>query len=221
MLVVHAISRDPSLALQNRTFPKNPCMLVICPTKALEEDMVSTEQIRHSIILTGRKNSPELKHDWIWTAYNGYQRRHNSSSTNNPTKLMARSADRSRRHSPFSRGARQSGMFSPSQQSPKLNLSLWSAKKIASSLSRVVLRFFEGGSAWWLRDGSLSPSGSFSFRRFEPQLCEDRGVPVGRVVHLELWRCLEGLEMRTRSSEFTSGIWTLRRRGHSSVTSVE
>jgi ATP-dependent helicase YprA (DUF1998 family) len=45
MLVVRAISRDPSLALQNRTFPKDPCMLVICPTKALEEDMVCTEQI--------------------------------------------------------------------------------------------------------------------------------------------------------------------------------
>ena len=40
MLVVCAISRDSSLALQNRTFPKDPCMLVICPTKALEEDMV-------------------------------------------------------------------------------------------------------------------------------------------------------------------------------------
>ena len=40
MLVIRAISRDPSLALQNRTFPKDPCMLVICPTKALEEDMV-------------------------------------------------------------------------------------------------------------------------------------------------------------------------------------
>ena len=46
MLVVRAISRDPSLVLQNRTFPKDPCMLVICPTKALEEDMVgSAEQI--------------------------------------------------------------------------------------------------------------------------------------------------------------------------------
>ncbi|KAF8808554.1 hypothetical protein BYT27DRAFT_7018551, partial [Phlegmacium glaucopus] len=38
ILVVCAISHDPSLALQGRTFPKNPCMLVICPTKALEED---------------------------------------------------------------------------------------------------------------------------------------------------------------------------------------
>ena len=45
MLVICAISRDPSLALQNRTFPKNPCMLVICPTKALEEDMVCAPQI--------------------------------------------------------------------------------------------------------------------------------------------------------------------------------
>ncbi|KAF8811663.1 hypothetical protein BYT27DRAFT_7252632 [Phlegmacium glaucopus] len=34
ILVACAISHDPSLALQGRTFPKNPC-----PTKALEEDM--------------------------------------------------------------------------------------------------------------------------------------------------------------------------------------
>jgi ATP-dependent helicase YprA (DUF1998 family) len=40
MLVVRAISRDPTLALQNHTFPKDPCMLIVCPTKALEEDMV-------------------------------------------------------------------------------------------------------------------------------------------------------------------------------------
>lgn len=40
MLVVRAISREPSIALGGRTFPKNPCMLVVCPTKALEEDMV-------------------------------------------------------------------------------------------------------------------------------------------------------------------------------------
>ena len=40
-----AISRDPSLALQGCTFPKDPCMLVICHTKALEEDMVCTKQI--------------------------------------------------------------------------------------------------------------------------------------------------------------------------------
>lgn len=34
------VNRDPGLALQSLTFPKNPCMLVIYPTKALEEDMV-------------------------------------------------------------------------------------------------------------------------------------------------------------------------------------
>jgi ATP-dependent helicase YprA (DUF1998 family) len=43
MLVVRAISRNSSLALQSCTFPNNPCMLVICPTKALEEDMVCKE----------------------------------------------------------------------------------------------------------------------------------------------------------------------------------
>ena len=50
MLVLRAISRDPSLALQGRTFPKDPCMLVICPTKALEEDMVCTKQILPQIV---------------------------------------------------------------------------------------------------------------------------------------------------------------------------
>lgn len=41
MLVMHAISRDPTLALGGKTFPKNPIMILICPTKALQEDMVS------------------------------------------------------------------------------------------------------------------------------------------------------------------------------------
>jgi ATP-dependent helicase YprA (DUF1998 family) len=40
MLVIRAISEDPSLALGDRKFPKDPAMLVVCPTKALEEDMV-------------------------------------------------------------------------------------------------------------------------------------------------------------------------------------
>jgi superfamily II DNA/RNA helicase len=40
MLVVRAISQDPTLVLGTARFPKNPCMLVICPTKALEDDMV-------------------------------------------------------------------------------------------------------------------------------------------------------------------------------------
>ena len=41
------------------------------------------------------------------------------------------------------------------------------ARKIASSLSQPVLRFSEGVPAW-LREGSTSESGSFTFRRFEP-----------------------------------------------------
>jgi hypothetical protein len=40
MLVITAISENPSLALGGRTFPKDPAMIVVCPTKALEEDMV-------------------------------------------------------------------------------------------------------------------------------------------------------------------------------------
>lgn len=41
MLVIRAISRNPSLALGGKTFPKDPCMIVVCPTKALQADMVS------------------------------------------------------------------------------------------------------------------------------------------------------------------------------------
>jgi ATP-dependent helicase YprA (DUF1998 family) len=40
MLVIVAISEDPSLAIAGRVFPKNPCMILISPTKALQEDMV-------------------------------------------------------------------------------------------------------------------------------------------------------------------------------------
>lgn len=40
MLVICAISKDPSLALAGTSFPKNPAMIVICPTKALQTDMV-------------------------------------------------------------------------------------------------------------------------------------------------------------------------------------
>jgi ATP-dependent helicase YprA (DUF1998 family) len=40
MLVILAISRDPELALDGMTFPKNPSMLLISPTKALQQDMV-------------------------------------------------------------------------------------------------------------------------------------------------------------------------------------
>jgi len=40
MLVIHAISQDPNIALNGMTFPRNPCMLLISPTKALQQDMV-------------------------------------------------------------------------------------------------------------------------------------------------------------------------------------
>jgi ATP-dependent helicase YprA (DUF1998 family) len=43
MLVVREISEDQTLALNERKFPKDPAMIVVCPTKALEEDMVCTE----------------------------------------------------------------------------------------------------------------------------------------------------------------------------------
>ncbi|KAF6746698.1 P-loop containing nucleoside triphosphate hydrolase protein, partial [Ephemerocybe angulata] len=39
MLVILAISRKPELALGGKIFPKNPAMIVVLPTKALQEDM--------------------------------------------------------------------------------------------------------------------------------------------------------------------------------------
>ncbi|EAU93471.1 hypothetical protein CC1G_12065 [Coprinopsis cinerea okayama7 len=39
MLVMIALSKAPELALEGKGFPKNPAMLVILPTKALQEDM--------------------------------------------------------------------------------------------------------------------------------------------------------------------------------------
>jgi replicative superfamily II helicase len=41
MLVVREISADETLVLGKR-LPKDPAMIVVCPTKALEEDMVCT-----------------------------------------------------------------------------------------------------------------------------------------------------------------------------------
>jgi len=39
MLVVREISADTTLAL-GKEFPKDPAMIIVCPTKALEDDMV-------------------------------------------------------------------------------------------------------------------------------------------------------------------------------------
>ena len=48
MLVAQAIARDPTLCPQalRKHFKSDPCMLVICPTKALEHDMVSILQLK-------------------------------------------------------------------------------------------------------------------------------------------------------------------------------
>ena len=64
-------SQDPSLALQNCTFPKDPCMLIICPTKTLEEDMVVTDRPYQSSITpaTWSTNSHHRKTEssLLWT----------------------------------------------------------------------------------------------------------------------------------------------------------
>jgi len=40
MVVICAIAQNSELALGGLRFPSNPCMLLVCPTKALEIDMV-------------------------------------------------------------------------------------------------------------------------------------------------------------------------------------
>jgi len=45
MLVTRAISQDPTLTFGGRTFPKDPAM-VVCPTKALQEDMEYSQSLR-------------------------------------------------------------------------------------------------------------------------------------------------------------------------------
>jgi len=40
MLVICVIAQNSELALGGMRFPSNPCMLLVCPTKALEIDMV-------------------------------------------------------------------------------------------------------------------------------------------------------------------------------------
>jgi hypothetical protein len=39
-MLVREIAADKSLAIGNEVFPINPVMIVVCPTKALEEDIV-------------------------------------------------------------------------------------------------------------------------------------------------------------------------------------
>jgi superfamily II DNA/RNA helicase len=40
MIVIRAISEDPSLSINETRFPKNPAMLVVVPTRALQDNMV-------------------------------------------------------------------------------------------------------------------------------------------------------------------------------------
>jgi len=44
MLIVREISSDGKLAIGKRKFPKDPAMIVVCLTKALEDDMASQMQ---------------------------------------------------------------------------------------------------------------------------------------------------------------------------------
>ena len=41
MIVMSAIAKDPSCVGSRKTFPKDPAMVIICPTKALQETMAS------------------------------------------------------------------------------------------------------------------------------------------------------------------------------------
>jgi hypothetical protein len=41
MLIVCEIAADETLAIGKEIFPLDPVMIVVCPTKALEEDIVS------------------------------------------------------------------------------------------------------------------------------------------------------------------------------------
>ena len=47
-------SRDETQALGKKRFPKDPAMIVVCPTKALEEDMVCTANVGRESLCTFR-----------------------------------------------------------------------------------------------------------------------------------------------------------------------
>jgi len=48
MIVVLALSENKSCHIGNEAIPDNPCMLLISPTKALEQDMVNDAIISSS-----------------------------------------------------------------------------------------------------------------------------------------------------------------------------
>ena len=47
IFLIFIICPDPTLALNDVTFPKDPAMIVVCPTKALQEDMVRDKLCCH------------------------------------------------------------------------------------------------------------------------------------------------------------------------------
>jgi superfamily II DNA helicase RecQ len=52
MLVVREIAADKTLAIGNEVFPIDPVMIVVCPTKALEEDIVGLVITNDRMLLT-------------------------------------------------------------------------------------------------------------------------------------------------------------------------
>ncbi|TEB22268.1 P-loop containing nucleoside triphosphate hydrolase protein [Coprinellus micaceus] len=65
MLAMLAISKNPSLALKGKTFPKDPAMVVVVPTKALQEDMCNNLRNRYgldAVIINGDTATKELWH---------------------------------------------------------------------------------------------------------------------------------------------------------------
>ena len=52
MLVVREIAADKTLAIGNEVFPIDPVMIVVCPTKALEEDIVGLVITNDGMLLT-------------------------------------------------------------------------------------------------------------------------------------------------------------------------
>ena len=47
--VLVALGRDPSLVPSNRRFSKDPVLVVVCPTTALEEDLVCSKYVLQSV----------------------------------------------------------------------------------------------------------------------------------------------------------------------------
>ena len=69
MLVVREIAADKTLTITKENFPKDPVMIVVCPTNALEEDIVSIIIINDGMQLTW-PSGPTITR--IWSDCNHY-----------------------------------------------------------------------------------------------------------------------------------------------------